>query len=104
MNKLANVINSLSEKELMLIKRDLVAGNIDRLIEFRLQEAQNMSFDEKTCPVCGGEITNNSLVLEFGEDYLRKRAFFDGVDCLEYFASTKLKKKHNNEPEFANTF
>jgi len=98
MNKLVKLIRGLGKDELLLIKRDLVAGNIDREINRRLMEfAQEEHFSEKTCPVCGGKITSDAYKLEFGKDYLRKKAYFDGVDCLEYFSKTKLKamKKEN---------
>lgn len=98
MNKLAKLIRGLGKEELILIKRDLVAGNIDREINLRLMELTSKEhFSEKTCPVCGGEITNDAYKLEFGKGYLRKKAYFDGVDCLEYFSKTKLKtiKKEN---------
>ena len=92
MNKLSKIINKLSEDDLLKIKRDLVAGNVDKLIEKRLQDLNDVKFSSKHCPVCDGVIETDCFILEFGKPYLRKRAFFDGVDCLEYFVSTKLKK------------
>lgn len=92
MNKLASIINSLGEEDLMKIKRDLVSGNIDKLIQKKLSEFKAVDFSSKFCPVCDGSIGDDCFVLEFGKSYLRRRAFFDGVDCLEYFVSTKLKK------------
>ena len=92
MNKLSKIINSLSEEDLLKIKRDLVSGNIDKLIEQKLCQIQKTQFSSKQCPVCGAEINSESLSLEFGQAYLRRRAFFDGVDCLEYFVNTQLKK------------
>ncbi|MCC7574680.1 hypothetical protein KO361_03760 [Candidatus Woesearchaeota archaeon] len=97
MNKLSRIISSLSEEDLLKIKRDLVAGNVDRLVEMRLSEFQEVKFSSKQCPVCGGKITNDSFVLEFGKSYIRRRAFFDGLDCLEYFVSVKLKKEDLKE-------
>ena len=57
--------------------------------------AQNIEVDysEKFCPVCGGEIGEDSYVLEFGKSYLRKRAHFDGIDCLSYFVNSKRRFK-----------
>jgi hypothetical protein len=92
MNKLSKIINNLNEDDLLKIKRDLVAGNVDKLIEKRLDDLKNVNFSSKHCPVCDGIIESDCFVLEFGKPYLRKRAFFDGVDCLEYFVSTQLKK------------
>ncbi len=96
MNKLAKIINSLGEEDLLKIKRDLVAGNIDKLIEKKLTSLHEEKFDSKQCPICDGKIGADSLMVEFGKPYLRRRAFFDGVDCLEYFLNSKLKKELNS--------
>lgn len=95
MNKLSKIINSLKEDDLLNIKRDLVAGNVDKLVEKKLSKIRNEKFSSKQCPVCGGKISSESFMLEFGKSYIRRRAFFDGVDCLEYFVSTQLKNKKN---------
>lgn len=92
MNKLQKIIDTLSEEDLVKIKRDLVAGNVDRLINEKLNKISYEKLDNKKCPVCGGTITENNYSLEFGASYLRKRAYFDAVDCLEYFIYSKLKK------------
>jgi hypothetical protein len=86
----------MDEEDLIKIRRDLLAGNIDRLIRMRLDTQTHERISDKICPVCGGEITNESFVLEFGASYLRRKARFDGVDCLEYFVSTKLKNNHES--------
>jgi hypothetical protein len=94
MNKLAKIIDGLDKEDLLKIKRDLIAGNIDKLVEEKLHTYQETNFSEKQCPVCSGEITQNAFILEFGEQYLRRRAFFDAIDCLEYFVDTNLKQKN----------
>lgn len=93
MNKLKGLIEGLSEEDLMKIKRDLIAGNIDRLVNNKIDELTLGKISEKQCPVCGGGITKDSYSLEFGSAYLRRRAYFDAVDCLEYFIYSKLKKQ-----------
>ncbi len=97
MNKLARIIEDLNEEDLLKIKRDLVSGNIDRLIEKKLSFFEEQKFSSKMCPVCGGLIHKESLVLEFGKPYVRRKAFFDGVDCLEYFVNTHIKKEKKIE-------
>jgi hypothetical protein len=92
MNKLSKIIDSMSEEDLLKIKRDLVAGNVDKLVEKRLSKLNEVNYSSKQCPICEGKITENSFVLEFGKSYIRKRAFFDGVDCLEYFLKQNLKE------------
>ena len=88
MNKLAAIIEGLGPDDLVLIRKDLLAGNIERLIEKRLHGMQKL---ERQCPVCSGSIGKNALVLEFGEDYLRRKAYFDGVDCMEYFLRVHIR-------------
>jgi hypothetical protein len=97
MNKLARIIENLSEEDLLKVKRDLLAGNIDRLIEKRLAESK-IALSEKICPVCNGPITNESFILEFGSKHLRRKAHFDAADCLEYFVSTRLRERKNQTP------
>ena len=99
MNKLSKIISSLGEEDLLKIKRDLVAGNVDKFVEKRLSEFKDDKFSSKQCPICGGSISSDALVLEFGKSYIRRRAFFDGADCLEYFISTQIKKKDLKESD-----
>lgn len=91
MNKLAKIIEGLSKEDLIKIKRDLVAGNIDKLIEKKIHSFDKEVLSEKFCPVCNSEITQDAFILEFGAEYLRKKAYFDAVDCLEYFINTRLR-------------
>jgi hypothetical protein len=100
MNRLAKIIDGLDKEDLVKIKRDLIAGNIDRLIEKKLRTHDEFNLSEKQCPVCGGDIDDGAFILEFGEAYLRRRAFFDAADCLEYFVQTKLKKEERDAPKF----
>lgn len=93
MNKLAKIINTLGKEELELLQRDLVSGNVDKLVKKRLEMFEPM-LGEKQCPVCGGPVNDESFVLEFGKRYLRKKAYFDGLDCMFYFLNTKVKKQN----------
>lgn len=85
----------MDKEDLLKIKRDLVSGNIERLIEKRLESFEE-KFGEKFCPVCGGPVTDESFKLEFGSPYLRRKAYFDGVDCMLYFVSANIKKKEEH--------
>jgi len=105
LNKLAKIIEGLGKEDLLKLKRDLISGNVDRLVQQRLLKYSELNYSEKQCPVCGGEINDDAFILEFGSPYLRRRAFFDAIDCLEYFVNTKLKKKNSldkldNESKF----
>jgi len=93
MNKLAKLIDNLSEKDLKLIKKDLKAGNIERLINKRIKEKREED-PNKVCPVCNSPIRAENITLIFGPKDLRKKASFDGIDCLEYFLEkVKMKKR-----------
>jgi hypothetical protein len=84
MNRLAKLIESLDDDDLRLIKKDLQAGNIDRLINKRLQEREEADLN-RVCPVCQSPIGEENLTLVFGPKDLRKKASFCALDCLEYF-------------------
>lgn len=91
MNKLARLINELDEEDLELIRKDLEAGNLDRLIRHKFMEKQGQE-SNKVCPVCQTPISDDSLTLIFGPKDFRKKASFCALDCLEYFID-KIKKE-----------
>lgn len=84
MNRLAKLIESLSKEDLTLVKKDLKTGNIERLINKKIQEKKQADFN-KVCPVCQTQIREGSLTLTFGPNDLRKKASFCALDCLQYF-------------------
>ena len=92
MNKLAKLIDNLSEKDLNLIRTDLKAGNIERLINKRIKEKKEED-SNKVCPVCNSPTKEENVTLIFGPKGLRKKASFDGVDCLEYFLDKVKQQK-----------
>ncbi len=93
MNQLRQLISQMSEEELRKLKKDLEEGNLYKLINKKLEEYEEVRNKEKICPVCGDKVESNAYVLEFGKSYLRRKAYFDGQDCLNYFIQTKMKKK-----------
>jgi hypothetical protein len=97
MNRLANLIANLDEENLNLIKKDLEAGNIERLINKKLQEKKEKDFN-KVCPVCQAPIEEENFTLVFGPKGLRKKASFCAMDCLEYFLN-KIKKENKRVVE-----
>lgn len=93
MNKLARLIENLDETDLKLIRKDLKAGNIEKLINKRIKEKKEENPNE-VCPVCNSPIGEENVTLIFGPKDLRKKASFDGIDCLEYFLDkVKMRKK-----------
>ena len=91
MNRLAKLIESLDEGDLKLIKKDLEIGNIEKLINKKLQDKKEEDFN-KVCPVCQTPIGEENLTLIFGPKDLRKKANFCAMDCLEYFLN-KIKQQ-----------
>ena len=92
MNRLARLIENLDEEDLKLIKKDLELGNIERLINKKLQEKKEVDFN-KVCPVCQTPIEEEGLTLVFGPKGLRKKASFCAQDCLEYFLNRIKQEK-----------
>lgn len=88
MNKLKNLIEEMTIEDLNLIKKDIISGNLNKLIDKKI----NSTYSKKICPVCNEKIENNPIILEFGKN-LRIKAYFDATDCLSYFAQTKLRHK-----------
>ena len=92
MNRLAKLIENLDIEDLELIKKDIDAGNIDKLVkkELKLKKAHRIAI----CPVCSAEVKEGEgLHLQFGPMSFRKKATFDGADCLMYFVEHNMKKK-----------
>jgi hypothetical protein len=92
MNKLTRLIESLDEEDLRLIKQDLEAGSIEKLINHKIREQKQADYN-KVCPVCQTPIDEESLTLIFGPKGLRKKASFCAIDCLEYFIERIKREK-----------
>lgn len=90
MNKLAKLINDLPLDDILLIKKDLEKGNIDREVDRRIKEINQNRI--VLCPVCSAPVKEGEgWHLQFGDPSLRKKATFDGPDCLSYFLQ-RMKK------------
>lgn len=90
-NKLAKLVKELSYDDLVKIRKDILAGNMLRLVEERLDAHENPN---KVCPVCNAPLDpKTAITLHFGPQGLRQRASFDGEDCLEYFVTKMAKNK-----------
>lgn len=88
MNKLAELIRKLPPEDILLVKKDLEEGNISRLISERIAE---LELPQKVCPVCNTPLDDNApYVLYFGNG-VRKKARFDGLDCLKQFMEDGLE-------------
>lgn len=101
MNKLGRIIDNIPYEELLLLKRDLEIGNIERLINKRIEHFKTEK--KIICATCNAEIADsgdNQFTLVFGPRDFKKRATFCAMDCMLYFTD-KLKeisiKKINGE-------
>ncbi|MGM5480257.1 MAG: hypothetical protein ACQESC_02245 [Nanobdellota archaeon] len=84
MNRLATLVSHLDEKDLVALKKDVEAGNLQNILKKRLREVRSQKVS--SCPVCGARVKEGKgLLLHFGSPNLRKKAVFDGADCLHYF-------------------
>lgn len=91
MNKLAALIKELPYDDLVNLKRDIIEGNMLRLVEERLAAFDNPN---RVCPVCNTSIDpETAITVFFGPKGLRHRASFDGEDCLEYFVQKMFKPR-----------
>lgn len=89
MNKLAKLIQHMDQDELLALKKDFEKGTLHTLLDKRNKELR----DDKLvlCPVCSTPIKQGvGYYVEFGKE-IRKKATFDGLDCLEYFFSKTNK-------------
>ncbi|NQU98211.1 hypothetical protein HQ533_01985 [Candidatus Woesearchaeota archaeon] len=82
MEKITKIIETFNYEELMDLKKQLKEGNLNSTVEKKLERFKNLN---KVCPVCNSPVGEEGLTLTFGPSDFRKRALFDGVDCLEYF-------------------
>ncbi|MFW6378448.1 MAG: hypothetical protein ACOCZV_00330 [Nanoarchaeota archaeon] len=99
MNKLARLIEEMPLEDLKKLKKDVDEGNMKRLIEKRLREEKRKQ--RLSCPVCSTQVKEGEgVTLYFGSKGLRKKATFDGIDCLEYFLD-RLKRS-NDKSEYKN--
>lgn len=93
MNRLAKLIDSLEVEDLRLVEKDLISGNIERLINKKILEKQKKNPND-VCPVCNSYIDEKKdIMLVFGKEAFRKKAFFCAYDCLEYFINTLRKEQ-----------
>ena len=92
MNKLARLIEGMPHSDLIKLQKDLKAGNLDRLINQRLDDISPTK--ARFCPVCSADINgNDNRTLVFGPAELRQKASFDGPDCLIYFLDQIKREK-----------
>jgi hypothetical protein len=96
MNRLAHLIDKMPYTDLVHLQKDLRAGNLDKLINKRLEDIRPTK--AAYCPVCNADVNHNeNLTLVFGPTELRQRASFDGPDCLIYFLDQLKRDDHTDQ-------
>jgi hypothetical protein len=90
MSKITKFIEELNDAELYMFEKDLKEGYIQKYID---RKKEYFKIKDKICPVCGNTVREDCFVLIFGEPSIRKKAYFCGIDCLEYFINTLKNKK-----------
>ena len=92
--KVKDVVDSIEYEDLLKLKRDIEGGgvHITKLIDQKIKEQEKQH--EKVCSTCSNDIdpySVNNYTLIFGSEDFKKKATFDGLDCLETFLE-KLKQ------------
>ena len=91
MNKLAKILQDMNYEELLLLKKDVDSGNLDK--NLHKQIAARQAHKITLCPVCHSPVRQGEgYYLEFGSKDLRRKATFDAKDCLTYFLTNDGKK------------
>lgn len=77
----------MNYEELKNVQKDLIEGNMGKLIYSRINEFEKKhKHGEKVCPTCGSSVDENSpYTLIFGPPDFKKKATFCALDCLDFF-------------------
>jgi hypothetical protein len=92
------VIEDISYEDLLRIRKDIETGgkHIHELIGSKITQIEKE--DIKVCATCGTTINPHFMddfMLVFGRYDFKKKAYFCGLDCLNYFVD-KLNKKEKD--------
>jgi hypothetical protein len=96
--RLRDVIDEISYEDLVKIRKDLNEGgtHLKTLINGKIEEIEREEI--KLCATCGTPINPHFMddfSLQFGRFDFKKRAYFCGLDCLNFF----IAKLDKNEKE-----
>ncbi|MBD3163681.1 hypothetical protein GF323_00605 [Candidatus Woesearchaeota archaeon] len=94
--RLREVIDNLDFNELVKMKKDIEHGgfHLRQFLDKKITEREKEH--EEFCAICSSKLDSrrtNNFTLIFGPDDFRKKASFDGIDCLEYFINDLKKMK-----------
>jgi len=94
MNKVIKFLDELNDEEMYEFEKDIKSGIIQKFID---QKKEYFKIKDKACTVCGNNVTEDNLVLIYGDPRIgiRRKAHFCGTDCMEYFVNNNIRKKVN---------
>ncbi|NIA04152.1 MAG: hypothetical protein GWP09_02260 [Nitrospiraceae bacterium] len=102
---LKDIIKKMNIDELKKLYEELKEDKIhvETILKNKIEETEKEN--QKICAVCGRKISEvkEPFVLYFGPRDLRQKAYFCGVDCLEYFLKNmktskgKITQKDNKQ-------
>ncbi|MGM5483832.1 MAG: hypothetical protein ACQER9_02850 [Nanobdellota archaeon] len=86
--KITRLLGSLNYDELLRLQRDLSSGGLylNHLVNKKIQEVETSG--RSVCASCGcdfEESKTSPYTLVFGENTIKKKASFCGLDCMEDF-------------------
>ncbi len=85
LKKLKKFLDSLYEEDLIELYKLLSTNNDFLVNEIKEQIIKINRKEHKVCSVCGNALSDEYLELIFGKLSFRRRAYFCGRDCLQYF-------------------
>lgn len=91
-------VDDIQYEDLVKVRKDLESGghHLKALVDSKIKEIERE--EVKMCAVCGTPINPHFIddySLVFGRYDFKKRAFFCGLDCLDFFIA-KLKDKEKD--------
>lgn len=100
--KLRDIMEYVDYDDLLKMKEDLTMGGIHlfQLVDQQIeQEKMKHAF---SCCICNAKIEGesvNNFTLLFGPEYIKRRATFCAIDCLEYFINNLKDAKRDVEKQ-----
>jgi len=94
--KLRDIVDSMDYEDVLKLQRDVNSGGTHLKKFLKDKVSQQEKQHGKFCTTCFSEIDQrnvNNFTLVFGPHDFRKKASFDGIDCLEYFLKNLKEMK-----------
>ena len=84
--RLGDIVKSLSYEDLLELRKDSIskAPMLKYLVSECIKELES---NGNRCATCSSALNAEEYVLMFGRNEIKKKAYFCGLDCMEYFFS-----------------